>query len=94
MSRNVKNKFSLFSFIFAVPSLAIWLAFLVIRLKLRIRSNSKQLVAELAPIIGEKAAKEIAEIYKAKLEEAFFKSVRGLDLLAVFSEKFRASRKT
>lgn len=94
MLRNVKNRFSLFSFIFAFPSLAVWLAFLVFHVKLRIRSNSKQLFAVLAPVIGEMAAREIAKIYEARLEEAFFESIKGVTLIGGFSEKFRASRRT
>ncbi|MCD6208981.1 MAG: hypothetical protein J7J67_02195 [Thermoproteales archaeon] len=66
----------------------------MLHVKLRIKSNSKQLAAVLAPVIGEKAAKEIAEIYKARLEEAFFENIRGVSLIGSFSEKFRASRRT
>ncbi|GEM_PF-3740235 len=98
MLRRVKNKlalfFSLISFIFTISSLAVRIAFLVIHLKLRVRSNSKKLAAQLAPIIGEKAAKEIAKIYKDRIEETFFKGVGRFDLSAVFSYKFRAPRKT
>ena len=44
--------------------------------------------------VTRKAAKEIAEIYKTRLEEVFFESVRGLRLIGSFSEKFKASRRT